>query len=189
MPLAYDPNPTIEEDLAHLEVGIRKLKIEYQMFFVGSRKREPLQERWQIDKIVKRYAEARIRKYHHRFHFNTLQSRYCLLTELWSKTLRNMEEGRVRGRAPVQPEESEKLVGKCRLATEQPNTELMRGLYDQFIKARRRRGQRAKLTFDRFVRGVSSQAGRLRESTGCGEIELRLVVRDSKVQIEARPCR
>lgn len=190
MPLGVDPNPHIEEDLARLEAGIRKLKVEYQMFFAGGLKREPIQLRWQVEKLVKRYAETRIQKYHHRFLFNTLQARYNLYTELWSKTLRAMEEGRRPGQRPAhEPESSDNVVASCRLATEAPNTELMRGLYDQFIKARRRRGQGAKLTFDRFVKGVASQAGRLRKNAGCGEIELRLVVRDTKVQIEARPCR
>lgn len=189
MPLGIDPNPHIEEDLGRLEAGIRKLKVEYQMFFAGGLKREPVQLRWQVEKLVKRYGETRIQKYHHRFLFNTLQARYNLYTELWSKTLRAMEEGRRPGRRPAQAAGEDNILAACRVATERPNTELMRGLYDEFIKVRRRRGQKAKLSFDRFVQGISSQAGRLHESAGCDEMELRLVVRDQKVQIEARPCR
>ena len=40
---------TIDEDLAQLERDIRQLKIEYDMFFGGGRKRPPTEIEWRIE--------------------------------------------------------------------------------------------------------------------------------------------
>jgi hypothetical protein len=45
------------------------------------------------------------------------------------------------------------------------------------------------LSFQKFVRGISSQTQRLRKESGCAEIELRVVVKDDQVQVKARPGR
>jgi hypothetical protein len=66
----------------------------------------------------------------------------------------------------------------------------MRDLYKRFCSAQSRlTGRDAAVTYDRFVRGITAQAERLRNSAGCGEIELRLVVEDDKVQLKARSGR
>jgi hypothetical protein len=48
---------TIDEELAQLEKDIRQLKIEYDQFFGGGRKRPPTEIEWRIELLVKRYAE------------------------------------------------------------------------------------------------------------------------------------
>src|SRR6266850_2480332 len=48
---------TIDEELGQLERDIRQLKIEYDQFFGGGRKRPPTEIEWRIDLLVKRYAE------------------------------------------------------------------------------------------------------------------------------------
>ena len=48
-------------------------------------------------------------------------------------------------------------------------------------------GAKREITFDAFVRRVAAQAEQLRSSSGCEEVELRLVVDEDKVQLKARP--
>ena len=48
---------TIDEDLAQIERDIRQLKIEYDQYFGGGRKRPPTEIEWRIDLLIKRYAE------------------------------------------------------------------------------------------------------------------------------------
>src|SRR6266852_6311437 len=48
---------TIDEELSQLERDVRQLKIEYEMFFGGGRKRPPTEIEWRIELITKRYAE------------------------------------------------------------------------------------------------------------------------------------
>ena len=64
---------TIDEELAQLERDIRQLKIEYDQFFGGGRKRPPNEIEWRIDVIVKRYSErGGDMKFGQRFRFNNL---------------------------------------------------------------------------------------------------------------------
>src|SRR6476661_1942793 len=58
---------TIDEELGQLERDIRQLKIEYDQYFGGGRKRPPTEIEWRIELIVKRYGErngtlARLRR-------------------------------------------------------------------------------------------------------------------------------
>jgi hypothetical protein len=48
---------TIDEELGTLERDIRQLKIEYDQYFGGGRKRPPTEIEWRIDQMVKRYSE------------------------------------------------------------------------------------------------------------------------------------
>lgn len=179
----------IEADLQRIEVGIRQLKVQYDMFFAGSRKTQPLEMRTQVERIIKRYLNAPIRKYANRFHFNALVSRFNSMSELWGKTIRSMEEG---DRRPHGVQEKfhfrERLVARCRISDPRQDDQTMQGLYKRFREAHRRVGRaEGSVTYDKFVRGISAQTRNLQKSSGCGEIELRLIICDDKVQLKARP--
>lgn len=181
---------TIEADLRRIETGLRQLKVQYDMFFAGSLKREPVELRARIDRIIKSYTNSPIRKYAHRFHLGTLVSRYNSLSELWGKTTRAMERGDRRS-APAfdaQPG-AEKLVARCRFRGSADDGGMKR-LYDRFVRARESAGaQKRSISYDKFVAGIAAQTRNLQKEPGCGEIELRVVVADGKVQVKARADR
>ena len=66
----------IEQDLLKLERGIRELKVAYDRFFNGALPREPLQQKFALKKIIKRYNEHPMQSYGQRFRFNSLVSRF-----------------------------------------------------------------------------------------------------------------
>ena len=69
---------TIDDELAQLERDIRQLKIEYDMFFGGGRKRPPQEIEWRIELLVKRYAERGGElKYGQRFRYTNLTQTYA----------------------------------------------------------------------------------------------------------------
>jgi hypothetical protein len=181
---------SIEADISELDVGLRRLKVQYDMFFAGSLKKEPVEFRFRLEKLIKRNMYSTMQKYAQRFHFNSLVSRFNSLAELWGKTIRIMEEGDRRNPSLAGREQmGERLIARCRIkgaAGEEPD---LRRLYDKFIEARRRgNGSNGNvLSFKKFVRGISSQTQRLRKESGCAEIELRVVIRDDQVQVKASP--
>ena len=188
------PPSTIETDLARLEVGIRQLKVQYDMFFNGALAKEPLELRVELDAIIRRHANTSIRKYAHRFHLNTLVSRYNSLIELWGKTLRTREEGdRPNARLVEQraaPRDSERVVGAHRVRAGSADDAGLHRLHDAFNAARRRSDPQARaVRFEAFVQGVGRESARLRERTGCELVELRVVVTPEGVQLKARPAR
>src|ERR1700739_2920846 len=87
---------TIDEELGALERDIRQLKIEYDQFFGGGRKRPPNEIEWRIELIVKKYGErAGDMKYRQRFRYNNLTQTYAKYKDIFRKRTRQKEEGTV----------------------------------------------------------------------------------------------
>jgi hypothetical protein len=86
---------TIDEDLAQFERDIRQLKIEYDQFFGGGRKRPPTEIEWRIEQMVKRYGERGGElKFGQRFRFNNLTQTYAKYKDIFRKKVQLKEEGR-----------------------------------------------------------------------------------------------
>ena len=87
---------TIDEELSQLERDIRQLKIEYDMYFGGGRKRPPNEVEWRIELLVKRYAErGGDMKFAQRFRFNNLSQTYAKYKDIFRKRMAQREEGTV----------------------------------------------------------------------------------------------
>src|SRR5260370_16829085 len=88
---------TSDEDLNKLEKDMRQLKIEYEQYFGGGRKRPPTEIEWRIDLLVKRYAERTAElKYAQRFRFNNLAQTSAKYREMFRKKLQQREESSVK---------------------------------------------------------------------------------------------
>ena len=86
---------TIDEDLGQLERDIRQLKIEYDQYFGGGRKRPPTEIEWRIELVVKRYGERGGElKFGQRFRFNNLTQTYAKYKDIFRKKVQMKEEGR-----------------------------------------------------------------------------------------------
>src|SRR5438045_6585855 len=87
---------TIDEDLSQIEKDIRQLKIEYDQYFGGGRKRPPTEIEWRIDLLVKRYNERGGElKSHQRFRFNNLTQTYAKYKDVFRKKTKQKEEGTI----------------------------------------------------------------------------------------------
>ena len=87
---------TIDEELAQLERDIRQLKIEYDQYFGGGRKRPPTEIEWRIETLIKRYAErGGDLKYGQRFRLNNLTQTYAKYKDIFRKKTQQKEEGKV----------------------------------------------------------------------------------------------
>ena len=124
---------TIDEDLSQLERDIRQLKIEYDMYFGGGRKRPPNEVEWRIELLIKRYAERGGElKFAQRFRFNNLSQTYAKYKDVFRKRLAQREEGKVQRhfgaaakaieaeRARTQPEISVKEAAVAAAASARP---------------------------------------------------------------------
>jgi hypothetical protein len=87
---------SIDEELGQLERDIRQLKIEYDQFFGGGRKRPPTEIEWRIELIVKRYGERSGElKFGQRFRYNNLTQTYAKYKDIFRKRTQQKEEGRL----------------------------------------------------------------------------------------------
>jgi len=191
-PFVGTASSEVEADLQKLDAALRQLKVQYDMFFSGALPREPVELRAEVERLIKRYANAPIRKYATRFHFNALSSRYSALSELWAKTLRSVEEaGRpAAAQAERAQEQEEQVVAACQIRDARSDETPLRLLHAKFLEARRRvGGDGPDISFEGFVQGISRNVARLKEKADCDRVELRVVVRDRKVHLKARPSR
>lgn len=78
----------IDQQLARMEEDIRRLKIDFDIYFNGATKRPPLEARARLDSFIKRLSDNRSLTYAQRYHFNTLVSRFTSYRELWRRTLK-----------------------------------------------------------------------------------------------------
>ena len=181
----------VDGDVLRLESGIRQLKIQYDMFFAGSIPKQPLELRAELEKIIRRHSATPIRKYAVRFHFNSLVSRFNSLSELWAKTLRSLEEGdRPAPAVADRAGNSEQIVARCTVKDPTKERDVLKLLHARLLDARKKSGEaNGKLSFESFVLSVSAQAGKMREKTGCDKVDLRVIIRDRKVMVKARPGR
>jgi len=87
---------TIDEELAQLERDIRQLKIEYDQYFGGGRKRPPTEIEWRIELVVKRHGErGGDMKSGQRFKFNSLTQSYAKYRDMFRKRTKDKEEGKI----------------------------------------------------------------------------------------------
>lgn len=78
----------VDKQLSRLEDDIRKLKIDFDIYFNGATKRPPLEARARMESNLKRIADNRSLTYAQRYYFNTLTSRFTSYRELWRRTLK-----------------------------------------------------------------------------------------------------
>lgn len=83
-----DEAAELEQQLTRMEDDIRKLKVEFDIYFNGATKRPPLEQRARLESFIKRISDNRSLSYAQRYHFNTLVARFTSYRELWRRMLK-----------------------------------------------------------------------------------------------------
>jgi len=86
---------TIDEELTKLEDDIRRLKVEYEVYFNGSSERPPRDLVYRIETYIKRRtADQSDLSFGQRYKLNALAQKYAVQSALWKRRLMEKEEGR-----------------------------------------------------------------------------------------------
>jgi hypothetical protein len=83
---------TVDQHLARLEEDIRKLKIDFGIYFNGGLKRAPHEARGRVEAHIKRLSDDRSLTYAQRYVLNNLVSRFTSYRELWRRTFKQRGE-------------------------------------------------------------------------------------------------
>jgi hypothetical protein len=199
------PMATIDEDLGQIERDIRQLKIEYDQYFGGGRKRPPSEIEWRIDLLMKRYAErGGDLKSAQRFRFNNLIQTYAKYKDIFRKKLQQKEEGKIQrhfgaaakaieaARAAKQAEEqaAEALTGAktFRMICSEPEREAekVEELYQAFLRAKQQAGEHTgKLSRSSFKQFVLKKTKELQEQNSCKDVEYVVETVDGHAKLKA----
>jgi hypothetical protein len=180
----------LDDELTRLEVGLKQLEAEYNMYFSGRLPKPPWETRARVAGIVQQLDRTYIQNTGDRFRFQTLQSRYASFIDLWDRALRAREEGRTGPFAPARKSEPERRRLEDRVmhvaSFRDPVRELdkLTELYESLSEARRASGEDP-VPFHKFAEVVKGQVQKLREA-GNSEVAFRVAVKDGKVNFTAR---
>jgi hypothetical protein len=192
---------TIDEELAQLEKDIRQLKIEYDQFFGGGRKRPPTEIEWRIELLVKRYGErAGDLKFGQRFRYNNLTQTYAKYKDIFRKRTQQKEEGKVQRHfgAAAKAIEAERAkaaaakppaaaAGAFRMVCSEPEQESDKvdQLYQAFQQATAQTGGSVKQSRESFSEFVSKKTKELQQQKNCREVEYVVEVVNGEVKLKA----
>jgi len=84
-----------KEMMDRLEADFVALKHEYDLFFNGKRRSEPVRERKELETKLQVSSRRTIVSNADKLRFNNLSARYWTLANLWTRTVRDLEEGRM----------------------------------------------------------------------------------------------
>ncbi len=84
---------TIDEELSLLDQQLRRLKIEYEIFFNNPAKRPPNDVEWKVLSLIRKFSDSARLSFSQRFKYNEMAQRYAIQSDLWRKKSRIREEG------------------------------------------------------------------------------------------------
>jgi hypothetical protein len=181
----------IQRDLQLLEVDLRRLETEYNMFFANRLPRPPWETRKRVETVLRRWDGVHISSTADRFRFGSLQARFTTFTELWDRNLRAREEGRsgtlVKPESIAAPRETvpaERVLCVETLSNPQSETQKLDTLYRSLMEARRERGEET-VPFPKFAELVRGQMARL-QAHGSPSAAFRVGLKDGKVTFSVR---
>lgn len=84
---------TTDEELVVLETQLRRLKIEYEVFFSNPTKRPPTDIEWKVLSMLRKFSDGGRMNFSQRYRYNAMAQRYAIYSDLWRKKSRIREEG------------------------------------------------------------------------------------------------
>jgi hypothetical protein len=191
-----------DDELDKLEEDIRKVKNKYDQFFSGIAKVPPIQERRNIEIYIYELGKLKMRDNARRFRYNTLLSRYNQFREMWSRKMREREEGPLDFRrrqaamnapapnppaaAPPPRVTSPKPDPYVKVSPGSNGEELLR-LYDEIQKEHLKLGRLPTITIEQLEQMVQKQSEVVRSRYKVNSVAFRVETVDGKVKLKAKP--
>ncbi len=180
---------TIEEELNRLEDNLRRLKIEYEIYFNGGAPRPPNDLVFRVEKTIKKVSAGTGElTFQQRFRFNQLTQSYAIRNDLWRKKLKMKEEGLqpasahlhsgAAGPGPVS------VFSPFSIEWSDPDQDKVEQLLEAVVRAKAAAGQSADdldpQIFADFIRDKTSQ---LKETLECGQVRFSVTVEEGRVKL------
>ncbi len=188
-----DAQPTIDDQLVRLEDDVRKLKVEFDVYFNGGGKRPPYDAKNRVDTQIKRLADERKFTFAQRYHYNAIVARYTAFRDLWRRTMQDREEGRgsaalrasISARRKENGPETAPATFVCGDARADVPT--VQSLYDTLVQAKRACGERVDdFSFAQFHRLLAEKTEALKERLGCERVRYSVQMEGGRVQFKAK---
>jgi hypothetical protein len=197
-PPAPMPTSQTDEDLTRLERDIRQLKIEFEQYFGGGRKRPPSEVEWRIDQLIKRYGDrAGQMNYGQRFRYGNLAQTYAKYREIFHKRMQKREEGTVERHFGAAARAIEAERARASRAGLRPSVAItcsdlehesdkVDELYGAFREALQSSGESVdRLSREKFEKFLLQKSEQIRKHRG-QQVEFVVSVENGKARLKAR---
>ncbi len=206
---------TVDEELNVLESQLRRLKIEYEVFFSNPQKRPPTDVEWKVLAMLRKFSDGGRLSFSQRFRYNEMAQRYAIYSDLWRKKARIREEGyrrpqdallSVQGVRPEEHVPEHKVYGlghlsadgsvSDRLAEDQPfvvhctdpgaERDKVEKLFIALTGAKKKAGENTSGSLESFTSFVQKKTEQIRKQHGCKSVEYSVDVTGGKVKLTAK---
>lgn len=181
-----------DEDLANLDEWLRRLKIEYHIFFSGNRKNPPDDLKLRVEKLVKRLSECSDLSFSQRFRYNTLVTRFYVYRDLWRRTMRDREMGAGLKEEQAQtqlspPAPAEHREDTVRISISDPKTEeeKVRELYDALLRIRKTDSGETPISYPQFAKYIATQTRGIRDRYQCSAVAFTIALEEDSIRFTA----
>lgn len=178
---------TVEEELSVLEDSIRRLKIEYDIFFNGGKDRPPNDLQWKVESLIKKYSDATRLSFAQRFRFNALVQRFAVHNDMWRQKLKVREEGRDPRRREQRQPQAPSAAFKVEWHDPEQEQDKVEKLFQALVDAKKQVGEATEaLPMDSFRRFVKQKTEQLKKEFGCKTVEYVVEVENGQVRLKAK---
>jgi hypothetical protein len=197
---------TIDEELNHLDSLLRRLKIEYEVYFNNPSKRPPADLEWKAVALIRKHSDGGRLSFSQRFRYNEMAQRYAIYSDLWRKKTRIREEGYRR------PQDALLSVQGVRAEDHQPKHHSVYGvshangglraftmeysekaskedverLYNALVAAKKKSGESVSGNLESFASFVKKKTSEIRKQHGCQAVEYSVELQDGQVKLKAK---
>jgi len=205
---------TVDEELNLLEQQLRRLKIEYEVYFSNPTKKPPTDIEWKVLSLLRKFSDGGHMNFSQRFRYNEMAQRYAIYSDLWRKKGRIREEGYRRPQDAllsvqgVRPEEHQAQhhpvyglanaaaasangadAGSLRIQCSDARAESgsVQELYRGLTDAKKKAGDATIGSYDSFQSFVQKKTEQLKKQYGCASVEFTVEMQKGKVHLKARP--
>lgn len=200
---------TIDEELNLLDSNLRRLKIEYEIFFSNPTKRPPTDVEWRVLNQLRKFSDGGKMSFSQRYRYNEIAQRYAIYSDLWRKKSRIREEGyrrpqdailSVQGVREAEHEKEHHVYGVSHpvdqttedkpftIQCSDPVTESDRvqRLFNALSEAKQKSGEQVSTNIDSFSSFVRKKTAEIRKQYGCHSVEYSVEVQDGKARLKAK---
>lgn len=196
---------TVDEELTLLEESVRRLKIEYDVFFGGGAKKPPADTEWRVNSLIKKYSDGHRMSFAQRFKYNAIVQKFSLYNGLWQQKLKIKDEGYRRPQDAVlgiqgmrvdqQQAAAEALAKKTadqagafktHFSNVQDEQENVKQLYNAMVAAKSKAGESSGASFESFQTFVQKKTDQIRKDFGCHAVEYSVELENGQVKLKAK---
>jgi hypothetical protein len=207
---------TTDEELNVLDTQLRRLKIEYEIYFSNPTKKPPSDIEWKVLALLRKFSDGGRMNFSQRFRYNEMAQRYAIYSDLWRKKSRIREEGYRRPQDAllsiqgVRPEEEHKpqhpkaygvghAAAAAAAAPEHPHSqpftlhsvdqnerEQVERLYNTLVAAKKKAGENVNGDFDSFTTFVQKKTQQIRKKFHCESVEYSVELANGEVKLKAK---